>query len=402
MDDDDCFFGLGQKDPLGACGCCGLTTSSDDAVFADDDDARCFSLGSDAAGRIDSGIDTILGESPRGDHSTTALGVKSAVFGDGGPTQAVKPSWGATTTYCGSLEVSASWHDHSRKVTGGMELPGAAGVELIGAPENETCRDYGYQQRAPAGLMPSPFNSGAATARRGSNSQGGTTSDSNSMHSIVSMASMATANGSGVGMDIQHGQCFSALDTSYQPGGGKGYNPRYSSFTSELKTVGSLASMNTMNQQQGVEGWGCHPQFTPQLAHVASWPHLSQGIAYPSSASGSPTTYPSSSTMLASTPSAPSQPMIGSTGNPAKRIVVPSRRATAAKADDANLMASFVSKGKKRAPGSQSGKIAPNPNGLSCTACGTQTTPVWRAGPHGPKTLCNACGVRYMKVAKRK
>ncbi len=29
-----------------------------------------------------------------------------------------------------------------------------------------------------------------------------------------------------------------------------------------------------------------------------------------------------------------------------------------------------------------------------------QTTPVWRAGPHGPKTLCNACGVRYMKVAK--
>jgi hypothetical protein len=31
-----------------------------------------------------------------------------------------------------------------------------------------------------------------------------------------------------------------------------------------------------------------------------------------------------------------------------------------------------------------------------------QSTPVWRAGPAGPKTLCNACGVRYMKVAKRK
>ena len=30
-----------------------------------------------------------------------------------------------------------------------------------------------------------------------------------------------------------------------------------------------------------------------------------------------------------------------------------------------------------------------------------QSTPVWRAGPLGPKTLCNACGVRYMKVAKR-
>jgi hypothetical protein len=31
-----------------------------------------------------------------------------------------------------------------------------------------------------------------------------------------------------------------------------------------------------------------------------------------------------------------------------------------------------------------------------------QTTPVWRAGPAGPKTLCNACGVRFMKIAKRK
>lgn len=29
-----------------------------------------------------------------------------------------------------------------------------------------------------------------------------------------------------------------------------------------------------------------------------------------------------------------------------------------------------------------------------------QVTPVWRAGPNGPKTLCNACGVRYMKTVK--
>ena len=37
------------------------------------------------------------------------------------------------------------------------------------------------------------------------------------------------------------------------------------------------------------------------------------------------------------------------------------------------------------------------------TACaGTQVTPVWRAGPSGPKTLCNACGVRYMKNAKKR
>ncbi|KAG0472603.1 hypothetical protein HPP92_014027 [Vanilla planifolia] len=30
-----------------------------------------------------------------------------------------------------------------------------------------------------------------------------------------------------------------------------------------------------------------------------------------------------------------------------------------------------------------------------CSHCGVQKTPQWRAGPHGPKTLCNACGVRF-------
>ncbi|KAK8946377.1 GATA transcription factor 8 [Platanthera zijinensis] len=30
-----------------------------------------------------------------------------------------------------------------------------------------------------------------------------------------------------------------------------------------------------------------------------------------------------------------------------------------------------------------------------CAHCDVQKTPQWRAGPTGPKTLCNACGVRY-------
>lgn len=30
-----------------------------------------------------------------------------------------------------------------------------------------------------------------------------------------------------------------------------------------------------------------------------------------------------------------------------------------------------------------------------CTHCGASKTPQWRAGPHGQKTLCNACGVKY-------
>jgi hypothetical protein len=38
------------------------------------------------------------------------------------------------------------------------------------------------------------------------------------------------------------------------------------------------------------------------------------------------------------------------------------------------------------------------PPGVFCTQCTATTTPVWRAGPFGHKTLCNACGVRWMKV----
>ncbi|XP_068635846.1 GATA transcription factor 4 [Aristolochia californica] len=30
-----------------------------------------------------------------------------------------------------------------------------------------------------------------------------------------------------------------------------------------------------------------------------------------------------------------------------------------------------------------------------CSHCATEKTPQWRTGPMGPKSLCNACGVRY-------
>ncbi|KAF5843274.1 hypothetical protein DUNSADRAFT_76 [Dunaliella salina] len=46
--------------------------------------------------------------------------------------------------------------------------------------------------------------------------------------------------------------------------------------------------------------------------------------------------------------------------------------------------------------------LVPHPTGGCCTACKVNATPVWRTGPHGPKTLCNACGVRYTKVVRRK
>ncbi|CAK9228703.1 unnamed protein product [Sphagnum troendelagicum] len=47
----------------------------------------------------------------------------------------------------------------------------------------------------------------------------------------------------------------------------------------------------------------------------------------------------------------------------------------------------------------QSRKLSASQQGggevLQCQHCQTQKTPQWRIGPMGPKTLCNACGVRY-------
>ncbi|KAL5729055.1 hypothetical protein ACHQM5_002059 [Ranunculus cassubicifolius] len=34
-------------------------------------------------------------------------------------------------------------------------------------------------------------------------------------------------------------------------------------------------------------------------------------------------------------------------------------------------------------------------DGRKCLHCQTDKTPQWRTGPYGPKTLCNACGVRF-------
>ncbi|XP_065848237.1 uncharacterized protein [Euphorbia lathyris] len=34
--------------------------------------------------------------------------------------------------------------------------------------------------------------------------------------------------------------------------------------------------------------------------------------------------------------------------------------------------------------------------------CNANNTPMWRKGPLGPKTLCNACGIKYRKEAVRK
>ncbi|KAK6144008.1 hypothetical protein DH2020_020828 [Rehmannia glutinosa] len=42
-----------------------------------------------------------------------------------------------------------------------------------------------------------------------------------------------------------------------------------------------------------------------------------------------------------------------------------------------------------------------NIEGKICKSCGVNDTPLWRKGPDGPQTLCNACGLKYLRAAKR-
>ncbi|KAK1694659.1 hypothetical protein QYE76_011356 [Lolium multiflorum] len=50
---------------------------------------------------------------------------------------------------------------------------------------------------------------------------------------------------------------------------------------------------------------------------------------------------------------------------------------------------------RRRRAGASIALTAPKPRERRCSQCGRRKTPHWRAGPEGPRTLCNACGRRY-------
>ncbi|XP_076904490.1 GATA transcription factor 15-like isoform X2 [Bidens hawaiensis] len=51
---------------------------------------------------------------------------------------------------------------------------------------------------------------------------------------------------------------------------------------------------------------------------------------------------------------------------------------------------------KRSSPGSESSDGG-SESIKTCADCGTTKTPLWRGGPAGPKSLCNACGIRSRK-----
>lgn len=70
---------------------------------------------------------------------------------------------------------------------------------------------------------------------------------------------------------------------------------------------------------------------------------------------------------------------------------------------DGSLPTSFPSPGfdgESKGPQYKKRSRAPAPG--SCQACGTGETPEWRRGPDGARTLCNACGLHYAKLVRKR
>ncbi|KAJ6904258.1 hypothetical protein NC651_021403 [Populus alba x Populus x berolinensis] len=54
-------------------------------------------------------------------------------------------------------------------------------------------------------------------------------------------------------------------------------------------------------------------------------------------------------------------------------------------------------KGSESEEMSSNSQETESPLKKTCADCGTSKTPLWRGGPAGPKSLCNACGIRSRK-----
>ncbi|KAK3165415.1 hypothetical protein QOZ80_1AG0032880 [Eleusine coracana subsp. coracana] len=93
-----------------------------------------------------------------------------------------------------------------------------------------------------------------------------------------------------------------------------------------------------------------------------------------------PASPPSSASMAIS----PAESGVSAQAFPAKK---PSKPSSSKKKDAPQAAPSSAALAAQRSAASAEGR--------RCLHCETDKTPQWRTGPMGPKTLCNACGVRY-------
>ncbi|KAJ3205413.1 hypothetical protein HDU82_005213, partial [Entophlyctis luteolus] len=73
---------------------------------------------------------------------------------------------------------------------------------------------------------------------------------------------------------------------------------------------------------------------------------------------------------------------------------------TASSSSQSRAKRSAKEKGQDLSDVLEAGGVQGEPSGpKKCVNCGTMSTPLWRRGPQGLATLCNACGVKWRKKA---
>ncbi|VVB06400.1 unnamed protein product [Arabis nemorensis] len=89
------------------------------------------------------------------------------------------------------------------------------------------------------------------------------------------------------------------------------------------------------------------------------------------------------------------RPQISFTGKPRSRRSRAPVAGTWAPMPESELCQSVGKLKPKREYGVESVTVDGEGGVRRCTHCASEKTPQWRTGPLGPKTLCNACGVRF-------
>lgn len=128
-----------------------------------------------------------------------------------------------------------------------------------------------------------------------------------------------------------------------------------------------------------------HPRALPQLhQHGSIYEHAPTDLprfeAESRSAHAQPALHPNSNV---APPPPSSMPMYFADSRPQQQMDFLDRRRLAGK-------------GMKRV------RKRKNEHHQECLGCQAKETPEWRKGPMGPRTLCNACGLLYAKLTKRK
>ncbi|KAK8974843.1 hypothetical protein V6N11_066388 [Hibiscus sabdariffa] len=77
-----------------------------------------------------------------------------------------------------------------------------------------------------------------------------------------------------------------------------------------------------------------------------------------------------------------------------------SKRATETKFEDRKVQINQPSSSPDNSSNSSYNNNNTNSPIRVCADCNTTKTPLWRSGPRGPKSLCNACGIRQRKARR--